>query len=382
MKRQFLILAAGAAALGLPVYGFAASITPASFAATIGVGETVSVDKTITTDAGGASKVDVFFLADNTGSMGGIVNTAQARASDILNASDFSGRDIGFGVGGYFGDPSEFFSGTGGDSAYDVLQPITTDKSAVQTGINGWRASGGGDTPEANLYALQQAASEGAAGTNGVSSGEATGWRPGSQRIVAWFGDAPGHQDTVDLNESISALTDAGVTVVAFNNGSAGFGIDSGLAGGTGDSRDQASAIVDATGGSLVNNFRSLGGDAFVDAIVDAITTASATLDLIFDTSGDLSGLDVAFTCTDPLGCTDVSGGESRTFRMDVAGVSPGTYDFTVFARGVGAVETDRIAVTTGGGPASVPEPSTVLLLGVGLAGLGVLRRYAGRQRS
>jgi hypothetical protein len=364
---------AGAAALALPGLALAGSISPATYTDTIDVGETISVDKTVTTDVGGASKVDVFFLADNTGSMGGTISAVATNAAAILNASVFTGLDIGWGVGRYFGDPSE---GVGGGGAYDVLQTITTNHTDVQTAINAWIASGGGDTPEANLYALQQAATEGAATAGGVSSGEATGWRTGTQRIVAWFGDATGHTETLGLDETIAALTGAGVTVVGFNSSAiSGFGID-GTYGA--DARNQASTIVAGTGGSLVNNFLSLSSSELVDAIVGAISTAAANLDLHFGTSGDTSGLNIAFICTDALGCDGVPGGESRTFRMDVTGVTAGTYDFSVFAAGVDAVERDHI--TVGGGSIGVPEPPVLLLFGLGLLGLVAVAEHRRRR--
>lgn len=359
-------------ALILPGSALAAVITPDSYSATIGLGETISVDKTITTDAGGATRVDVFFLADNTGSMGSIISTAQSRASDILNASAFSGLDIGFGVGRYLGDPSE--AGDDQFSAYDVLQTVTTDKVSTQTAINNWYASGGGDFPEANLYALHQAATNGAPEDGGLSAGEPTGWRSGSQRIVAWFGDATGHQSTVDLPEAIAALVDAGVTVVGFNSQSSGAGIDGVYDGGI-DSRNQASAIATETGGSLLNDFTTLSSDDFVSAVVDEITGAASTIDLIFETSGDTSGLDIAFTCTDALGCNDVPGGESRSFRMDVTGIAEGDYAFSVFARGVDALENDHIIVSSA--TTAVPEPDSLslVLLGVGVLGASAFRR-------
>jgi hypothetical protein len=369
MNRLWMCLA-GAAALALPGLAFAGSISPSTYTDTIDVGETISVNKTVTTDLGGSSKVDVFLLADNTGSMGGTINAVATNAAAILNASEFSGLDMGWGVGRYFGDPIE---GVGGDGAYDVLQTITTNHTDVTNAIGNWIASGGGDTPEANLYALQQAASEGAAGVNGVSSGEATGWRTGAQRIVAWFGDATGHTETVDLDEAIASLTGAGVTVVGFNNTSSGFGLD-GTYGA--DPRNQASEIVSATGGSLVNNFTSLSSSELVDAIVGAISTAATNLDLVFGTTGNTSGLNIAFVCTDALGCDDVAGGESRTFRMDVTGLTAGTYDFSVFAAGVDAAETDHITV---GGAVGVPEPPVLLLFGLGLLGLVAVAEHRRR---
>ena len=59
----------------------AQSIDPDNVTRTMAVGETIVIDKTITLSAAGASLVDLFFLADNTGSMGGIINQAEAGAS-------------------------------------------------------------------------------------------------------------------------------------------------------------------------------------------------------------------------------------------------------------------------------------------------------------
>ena len=145
--------------------------------------------------------------------------------------------------------------------------------------------------------------------------------------------------------------------VIAFNSGSAGNGIDAG---------GQASAIASATGGSLVNSILSLSNAGFVSAVTGKIQSLTSTLDLVFGhTAG--SGLSISFTCTDTQGCDDVGAGESRTFDVHITADAVGTYDFTVFADGVSAVETDRIVVVD----TVVPEPSTWILLGTGLLGLG-----------
>jgi hypothetical protein len=184
---------------------------------------------------------------------------------------------------------------------------------------------------------------------------QTTAWRTGSQRLVVWFGDAPGHTYSTTQAGAIAALQAAGVTVIAFNAAGAGGGID-----GSG----QASAIAAATGGSLTNSFGA--GTNFATIVGGAISTATSTLDLIFGTSYVGTGLAFSFTCTDALGCTDVAGGESRTFDVEITALEEGTYDFSVFASGVDAEELDHIVVGS-----VVPEPSTWVMLATGLMGLG-----------
>jgi len=203
MRKIPLILAGAAAVLVWPGLGFAGSITPDSFSATIAVGETIAVDKTVTLDDTGpaVSKVDVFFLSDNTGSMGGTISIVKDNASTILGAiagadPRFAGIDVGFGVGRYLGDPSE--PSEDEFTAYQLQQAITTVQADAQSAIDGWFASGGGDTPEANFFALHQVATEGAATDGGLSTGQVTGWRDGAGRVIVWFGDAESHTVTVD----------------------------------------------------------------------------------------------------------------------------------------------------------------------------------------
>jgi hypothetical protein len=309
------------------------------------VGQTITIHKTITLAASGANLVDLFFLADNTGSMGGIVNNAKAGAGAILGGLP-SGINYNFGVARYYGDPGEF--GETPASAYNLLTPLTSSAASAQAGINLWNATGGGDFPEANFYALQQASNT-------------TAWRTGSQRLIVWFGDASSHTMTTTQAQAIAALNGVNAKVIAFNSTSAGFGIDTG---------GQATAVVAGTSGSLTNNFSSLSTAAFQAAVSSAISTASATLNLTFGHTLLGSGLTLSFVCTDPLGCNNVGGGESRTFDLVITANTPGTYDFSVFANGVAATEVDRITVVN---PGVVPEPSTYILLGTGLLAVGFM---------
>jgi hypothetical protein len=349
----------------------AASISPTSYTTTIGVGETVTVDKTVTIDEGDtASKVDFYFLSDNTGSMGTVIGNVKSVAGSLLSALNSAYADAAFGVGRYFGDPSEYYSG-GPDYAYDVLQSVTTNTSDVTTGINSWIASGGGDGPEANFYALQQAATEGGAtdgigsADTGVGSGEATGWRDGAAKVVLWFGDYGSHTETVDQAEAIAALNAAGVTVIGLNSRSVNDGIDD---------FGQATAVTGATGGALVNNFASVATSDIVDTITAAVAAGLGTVDISLFADPSLSGIDVSYACTDAAGCIDVAPGESRTLSMTVTGLAAGDYSYdTVLAGFPDVKEADRIIVGDGG--VTVPEPSILALMGGGLLAFGWVRR-------
>ena len=146
MKRSVFVFSLFAALLMLPMAAMADSITPADYSATLAVGESVTITKTVTiTPEVTSALVDVFFLTDSTGSMGGLINSVKTSASAILAATSGLG-DVAYGVGEYR-DVGDAF-------VYRTNTAITDNTVAVQTGINAWFASGGGDLPEANLYAL------------------------------------------------------------------------------------------------------------------------------------------------------------------------------------------------------------------------------------
>lgn len=352
----------------LPSAARANSISPGSFEATLNIGEVINVAKEVFTTAGSAL-VDIAFLSDNTGSMGGVINNVRNSSAALLSSLNSTFPDARFGVARYLGDPSEF--GEDFDSAYDVITPLTSDLGAVTDGFNDWFASGGGDGPEANFYALHQAVTDGASTSPGLGSapgffggtGEALGWRPEATKVILWFGDVTSHQDTVTLDNVIDTL--AGTKLVALNSTSAGFGLDGNFADG-GQAGNQASTIVEELGSDnavLFNNFASVPSDEIAGSITALVEDVTDTVDLsLIVGSGDTSGLNVSFSCTDPLGCEAVPRGESRTFNMAIEALGPvGTYDFTVVAPGVpGAVEVDNIEV--------VPGPLPILGVGAAMA--------------
>jgi hypothetical protein len=154
--------------------------------------ETITV--TIPPEAG-VVPADIYFLSDNTGSMGSTIAAVQAGASAIFAALS-SNPGLQFGVGEY----QDFVNV--GDVAFKNLQHITNNQAAVTAAINSWVAVGGGDGPEAQLFALDQ-----------IASLSAIGWRPGVQHIIVWIGDAPGHDPICAAASGIGYdITEASVT--------------------------------------------------------------------------------------------------------------------------------------------------------------------------
>lgn len=336
----------------LPGLSIAASIDPAVVNVSLVPGQTVNLQRSVILDETGpaASRVDVMFLADNTGSMGGVIGTVRNNAQVILDAISggdlrFAGIDVQFGVASYNGDPREF----GGSAdvrvsrAYQLRQPVTDSRDAVTSAIGQWRASGGGDGPEANFFALHQIATDGGVTDGngstdpGYGSGLATGWRDGAAKVIVWFGDIVSHTTTVNLDEVITVLTENDVIVAAINTRGANSGID-----GSG----QASQIVAATNGSLTNNV--VGTQSTVDAILNAVEQATDTVDIDLVAEGLAAGLEVTYQCISAQGCSDVAAGESREFSMQIhaSGAGPGVYSFnTVVPQITGLITDDIISV-------------------------------------
>jgi hypothetical protein len=232
------------------------------------LGECDTVRETITVTIPASSAVapaDIYFLADNTGSMTPAIAAVQAGASAILGGLALPG--LQFGVGSY----RDFINpGDAGSIVFLNQQAITNNAAAVTTAIGSWSAAGGGDGPEAQLFALDQVAQP---------PGGSIGWRAGVKHIVVWFGDAPGHDPICkavtgfgyDITESsvTAKLQTTGITVLALsvNDGS---GYPNGLnddptnllgplnpdysaCGAPGGTPGQATRIATATGGIVVN---------------------------------------------------------------------------------------------------------------------------------
>ena len=105
----------------------------------------------------------------------------------------------------------------------------------MQTAIGTWLAGGGCDTPEDQLNALFE-----------LATNPSVGFRTDSTRVVVWFGDASGHDPSNghSLAQVIAALVAADIEVIAIP-------VISGEGDGL-DSTGQATAIATATGGAVL----------------------------------------------------------------------------------------------------------------------------------
>lgn len=191
-----------------------------------------------------SKEIDICFLCDATGSMySAIADVKENMIKAYQSFLDSTEIDAQVGLALYR-DVND------GDGLYSVDCPITGDEGDIAAAVNRIVVGGGGDTPEAQMYALTKMADDRIA----------IGWRPGSHRIIAWFGDQPGHDPVVfqghsyTMAEAEDELLDSNIIVLAFSmNPSNRL-----------DSTGQATQITTATGGQLMTGVNQTGVTEFI----------------------------------------------------------------------------------------------------------------------
>ena len=314
------------------------SISPVTYSASLNVGDSVTINKVVTVTKSSTVQADIFFLADTTGSMGGSIGNVAANASTILSSTSALGN-VQWGVGEYkdFGDVY----------TYRLNTAMTNSTSAVTSGINMWSASGGGDYQEADLFAL-----------NAMATQAATGWRTGSRKLAIWFGDASGHDPSGGVTEAAAtaALVAQGISVLAVERRQH-------------ERHGQAQRIATATGGHYYTGLAS----TLSTDIINAISTAIANYTKVcLDTSETPAGL-TATSSACVTGTFDRSIDRDFGFSLTFTAAAAGSYSFDTYGTvDGGRVATERDSIVVGG---TAPEPSSVLLIGAALLGLGASRR-------
>jgi Mg-chelatase subunit ChlD len=125
-------------------------------------------------------RIDVVFVLDTTGSMGGLIEGAKAKIWSIANqiVSAKPTPRLRIGLVGYRDRGDEYVT-----KRFDLSDDIDT----IYGHLQGFQAGGGGDTPESVNQALHEAVHE-------------MSWTPGRDalKIVFLVGDAPPHMDYPD----------------------------------------------------------------------------------------------------------------------------------------------------------------------------------------
>lgn len=140
---------------------------------------TVIVGATSSGSSDAASKavaLDVEIAIDTTGSMGSSISQAQADAKGLVKdiRARFSGAMFA----------TVQFRDSYDTPEYQVMQTMTGDPTAIDTSIDGLRAGGGGDYPEAHNLVFQNALD---------TTVSPIGWRAGSRKILVVISDAEPH---------------------------------------------------------------------------------------------------------------------------------------------------------------------------------------------
>ncbi|KGN36345.1 vWA domain-containing protein [Knoellia subterranea] len=276
--------------MALPASALAAGVSPSTVDQSVDPGTTIHVTKTVSTPEI-PPKPDIVLVVDSTGSMDSAINNVKAAMTSIVGDVQTAQPEAQFAVVDYKDEGD-------GAGVFTRRTDLTPTPATAQAAINAVSASGGGDTPEAQLNALWQIG----------NGGDQISFRPGSSRIVVWFGDASGHDPSLghSLADATTSLTDVSARVIAIN-------VDSGSGDGL-NATGQATSITGATGGTFMPNVDPSGvSTAILDGLsnLPAEVTANTTCD---------TGLSVAFTPslpqTVPSG-TDVVLDEAITVAAD-----------------------------------------------------------------
>ncbi len=229
-RRLFCALTAGVLAISFgliainePSVGVGATTTH-----TIAPGDSIKLMQSVDTPFV-PHKPDIVLVIDRTGSMGPAITDVKSNIAHVVATIQATEPDAQFAAVAYC-DSGE------ATPAFSTLSGLSANASAVIDAVIEMPLCYGGDLPEAQLDALSRIGAR----------GNAIDFRPNSNRIVAWFGDAPGHLRGASLDAAVSSLKEAKARVVAVSVGRNQLNI-------TG----QASRITQATGGTLLGGVAS-----------------------------------------------------------------------------------------------------------------------------
>ena len=192
-----------------------------------------------TTGGTTTTKADILFVFDDTGSMYGEISDMKAKCKDLTDAIEAAGIDARYALVSFKDEP-------------ELDQDWTADATEFKSAVDALYASGGGDTPEDNLDAIEM--------------GLGLGFRSGTQKIIIDITDAPTHYkgdgsgySDYTMSEVENDLISTGVTYIAVSPDST--------------APNEKKVLASEVGGLWIDIH---GGDfsAILDQIVGVITSA------------------------------------------------------------------------------------------------------------
>jgi hypothetical protein len=356
-----------------------AGITPTSVTITLNPTESFTESKTVDLP-GSIPKGDIMFSFDLTGSMSGQINTAKARALDIMNSLDALITDSRFAVASYMDYPGTYsscgYSNTYGDAysgdyAYNLDQSMTSNRTVVSDAINGLTLGWGADSPQDYTRIMYESYADGT-----------IGYRAGAKKILVNFADDVPHD--CDINEGVPG------TVGALSTGG-----DPGRDGvmGTADDLDLQSVLSEMAANYVTllevhsTSYASeywqhwtgiTGGQHYIlsspgdipQAIFDLIQ-AQATEISVLTLKVTTPGYESWLTSVIPAAYYDLTLPSTAGFDIVVtvpSDATPGTHVFTISAMADGASYGDQLVTVT------VPESSVGSIFGQVTLGGSALR--------
>ncbi len=272
--------------------------------------------------ATGVRKADIFFSVDTTGSFDQEIAAIQTSlAGTIVPGVAALVPDAAFGVGRFEDFPVDPY-GLTSDKPFELLQPVTTDTTAVSDGLDALPpAAGGRDVPEAGFEALYQWATGVGLSTFAIDPFAppgigGVGFREASLPIIIHITDALAHDDypsefgahgEADATAALAAIGARVIGVRSLEN--EGTADDprtqlEGLAIATSalippDGNDQCATGVD---GALRDAVDIGGGDLRCPLVFDVETDGSGLGDLIVDAIAQLTQFGVLDISTETVG--------------------------------------------------------------------------------
>ncbi|HET9478204.1 MAG TPA: vWA domain-containing protein [Pyrinomonadaceae bacterium] len=155
-----------------------------------------------------AARLEMVFVLDTTGSMGGLIEGAKQRiwgiVNEVMQASDSSVR---IGLVAYRDR---------GDQYVTQVLPLTEDLDKVYTTLMDYKAAGGGDGPEDVRTALAE----------GLYKAGWSNAAPDVSQIIFLVGDAPPHDDYRDTTDTLTTAAMAVQKGIIVNTIQCGSSVD------------------------------------------------------------------------------------------------------------------------------------------------------------